>query len=223
MSSSGSAYVAARGSAFLARFRQALPILVGIGLFAVTVLWSFAQNASLAPQARWLAFQEEECVQPAEGGCPIRFGEPASAVLDDASVTHAWRILLVAGLERPAGASFRLQLTTPPTPYELALYAPDGSLLSAVTNDGSEEAVLAFEAAAEGEYSITVASPDGELTGDPYTLLAVLESAPEPPTAEPAATPTPTAPVLGPYAPIPTRTTATPYRLISPATGGAAR
>lgn len=216
MSSSTGAH---RGSAFLARCREAIPLLVGIGLFAVTVLWPFAQNASLASQASLLAFQEPECVQPADVGCPIFFGAPASAVLDDNGVTHLWLLFV------PEGTSFEVWLTDLPTPYELALYAPDDSLLGIATNEDSDLVLLALEAAGEGQYSITVASPFGELTGDPYTLLAASaapsEPAAAPPAPGPAATPVPTATpsVRDPYA-IPTRTTALPYRLISPASGG---
>lgn len=219
MSSSGSAYPAAQESAFLARCRDALPPFVGSGLFAVTVLWSFAQAASLAPQASSLASQEPECVQPADAGCPIFFDEPVSAVLDDSGVIHLWLLFV------PEGTSFEVWLTDIATPYELALWAPDDSLLASATNEDSTEVVLALEAAGEGQYSMTVASPFGELTGDPYTLLAASaapsEPAPAPPAPGPSATPVPTATpsVRDPYA-IPTRTTALPYRLISPASGG---
>lgn len=219
MNSSGSAYSTARASSFVARCCKTLPLLVGIGLFVVTVLWSFAQNASLAPQASRLAFQEPECVQPAEGGCPITFDAPVSAVLDDNSVIHLWLLFV------PEGTSFEVWLYDIATVYELVLWAPDDSLLASATNEDSSEVVLALEGAAEGQYSITVASPAGDLAGDPYTLLAVLVALAEPepvaPTPVPTATPAPTATpsVREPYA-VPPRTTALPYRLISPAPGG---
>jgi len=174
--------------------------LVGIAVFAAGLLVSLAQNPSLGVHA------QTDCVQPADGGCPMQLNISVQAAIDDPTVTDIWL------LNVPVTNDFVVLLTNLPGDYEVWVYSPNGSLLGMADSNGTDDKVVQVSNAGTGTYTIQVDSANGDSSEDRYTLVAI--SAPQllpvPPTPGDVVVPTP-APVTVPFNSYSTPSTFLPY------------
>lgn len=133
--------------------QSALLLLLGLAVYVGALL-----SRSLA--------QETACFQPAEDACPLVFGEPAAAALDEDGTPHRWR------LEVASPGSFRVTLTALRADYDLEVLDPDGSVIGFSANEGTADEVIEVQPADAGDYLVIVYSSQGETSPAPYVLVA---------------------------------------------------
>ncbi|MEA2641382.1 MAG: hypothetical protein QOF51_2776 [Chloroflexota bacterium] len=167
-------------------------ILAAITIFAVGLMVSLSSTSSMRAHA------QSDCSQPASDGCPVDLNSLVQASLTDASTTHNWLVNVQVAND------FTVTLTNLPGDYEVTVYGPDPDyvLLGQSNNPGTQDEVVGVSNIGPGTYWITVDSPSGDASDDPYTLLVtsvpvVVEATPAP--ANEAPTPGPTAVSFGAY------------------------
>lgn len=121
----------------------------------------------LAPLMPAVPAAAAPCEQTDGTGCPLEFGQPASAMITSSTEIHLWRILV------EAPGQFTLVATNLRGLYDLNVFGPDGMPLSQVGNDGEPIVVAEVAAALPGEYLAYLTSRDGALAEAPYLLVAI--------------------------------------------------
>ncbi|MBM2812903.1 MAG: hypothetical protein HW416_3662 [Chloroflexi bacterium] len=185
----------------LSRTDKLLPILAGLGLFALTLVWSIASAAPISSSQPAPVSQPPECPQPSESGCILALDVAVASTLLDATVPHLWLLSV------PSVGDLTVTMTYPSLLTTVAVTGPDGGFVGSATNSDDASAAVVATTPIGGTYSISVLSATGELDGAPYQLVATFIAAPaDVPTG--ATTPPPA--VVDPYRP-PTGVAPTPF------------
>jgi hypothetical protein len=152
--------------------------LIGIVVFAMSLLTTlsaaaprgaYAQEGEPEAQPEQAVPEAEpECRQPAESGCPMAIGRLARAAMSQVGVTHNW--ILDLGVNN----DLTVTLFNLPTDLQLSVYGPNDSLLGQVSDLGVTQEVLQITNVGTGTYWISVDSPNGGSSPEPYMLIATL-------------------------------------------------
>ena len=139
---------------------------IGLAAFGLGLLTVFFRAP--APGAHAQGVILNEC-QPNPDGCWVDIEVPTQAAINDPSIAHIWLV------DIPEGVDFSAAAANLPADFQLKVYGPDGDLISLVNHPGYQDEILNIVNRGAGTYSIVVDSPGGQVSEDPYTLLATTE------------------------------------------------
>jgi hypothetical protein len=174
-------------------------MVLGFALAAV-----FLFQAGTPPRA----LAEADCIQPAREGCLIELGKPATAVLSGPLDIHTWWL----HLETPGAVT--ILLANLHADYRLIVVPVHTPAAAEPAEVGDSVVFVAMERAPAGDYLISVSTSSGEVSEQPYLLLASWR--PSLPVAVPAV---PEVPAVREPAPQPTATPLEPPPPARPPSG----
>jgi hypothetical protein len=168
-----------------------LPLLAGLGIFGLTLAWSVAGAAPFSDASQAPSPQVVACPQPSVIGCLLTFEAPVSSTILDSETPHLWLLSV------PNAGTLTVTLTYPSLLSTITVYAPDGNFIGSATNEEESSAAVMATVSDAGTYTITVLNAGGDISGEPYSLAASLQSAPATPRPQLQTTPV----TVNPYDP----------------------
>jgi hypothetical protein len=121
---------------------------------------------------------QSDCVQPTQAGCQIELGRPAIAVLSGPLDIHTWWL----HLDTPGAVT--ILLANLHADYGLVVVPVHAPSAAEPAEVGDSVVFVAMERAPAGDYLISVSTRSGEVSEQPYLLLASWR--PSPPVPAPA-------------------------------------
>jgi hypothetical protein len=139
---------------------------IGVAAFAVGVLTMLFRAPAAGVHAQGVIL--DPC-QPNPDGCWLSLEVPAQSVINDPTMTQWWMV------DVPEGQDFSAAIANLPADLQLKVYGPDNELISQVNHTGYQDEILQILNRGAGIYWLAVDSPGGQVSEDPYTVLATVQ------------------------------------------------
>jgi hypothetical protein len=172
---------------------QLRAVFLGLVLLAASPFAAGSALQSLAQSA---------CAQPAREGCAMELGTAVSAIMVDPADTHTWWLHL------DAPGTLYVLLANLHADYGVAVVPVRAPFFAESAAVGDSVAFASIHEAPAGDYLISVQSRSGEVSDQPYLLLASWQPSPpetampvanaQEPSPQPAPTPREDRPVVPP-------------------------